>query len=53
MAESKCEGCLCEACKYKDTDDCGHTNLCQECAKKYITCGCPFYETRRNNNGKD
>ena len=50
--EKTCDGCLCESCKYKDTDDCAHTNLCQECAKEYITCGCPFYGARRADDGK-
>lgn len=52
MAENKCEGCLCESCKYKDTDDCGQTNVCQECAKEYITCACPFYGARRTDDGR-
>ena len=44
MAEKKCESCICESCKYKNTNDCAHTDLCVDCGQRYVTAACPFWE---------
>ena len=50
MAENKCEGCICIACRFKDTDDCSHTDLCIDCAKEYTTMLCPGWKKKEQKN---
>lgn len=53
MAENKCEGCICIACQFKDTDDCFHTDLCIECNKEYTTMLCPSWKKKEQKSASN